>query len=247
MPEVSKKIAAEIEKEIKNIGDFKEKIEAFLPKSVTDVLEIIFGGAIVLESSDIHLEPEKDRAKLRIRIDGTLQDVIFLDKKIYESMLSRIKLLSELKFNISDRPQNGRFSILLKDTLIEIRSSVIPAEFGESVVMRILNPKNLIDMEALGLRKDLFQTIEREIKKPNGMAIVTGPTGSGKTTTLYAFLKKIYNPEIKIITIEDPIEYRLEGVSQTRVSPEKGYDFVNGLKSIMRQDPDVILVGEIRD
>jgi type II secretory ATPase GspE/PulE/Tfp pilus assembly ATPase PilB-like protein len=113
--------------------------------------------------------------------------------------------------------------------------------------MRILNPKSLINMDALGLRKDLFEIIEKEIKKPNGMTIVTGPTGSGKTTTLYAFLKKIYDPEIKIITIEDPIEYRLEGVSQTQVSPEKGYDFANGLKSIMRQDPDVILVGEIRD
>jgi len=247
MPEVSKKIAGEIEEGIKNIGDLKKKIEEFLPKSVTDILEIIFGGAIWLEASDIHLEPEKDKAKLRIRIDGTLQDVIFLDKMIYEGMLSRIKLLSQLKFNISDRPQDGRFSVLLKGVSIEIRSSVIPAEFGESVVMRILNPKSLISMEALGLRQDLFKIIDREIKKPNGMTIVTGPTGSGKTTTLYAFLKKIYNPEIKIITIEDPIEYRLEGVSQTQVSPEKGYDFANGLKSIMRQDPDVILVGEIRD
>ena len=247
MPEVSKKIAEEIEKEIKNTGDLKKKIEEFLPKSVTDVLEIIFGGAILLEASDIHLEPEKNEAKLRIRIDGTLQDVLFLDKTIYQGILSRIKLLSQLKFNISDRPQDGRFSILLKGEPIEIRSSVIPAEFGESVVMRILNPKSLINMEALGLRKDLFEIIDGEIKKPNGMTIVTGPTGSGKTTTLYAFLKKIYNPEIKIITIEDPIEYHLEGISQTQVSPEKGYDFAGGLKSIMRQDPDVILVGEIRD
>ena len=247
MLEVSKKIAEEVGKEIKNIDDLKKKIESFLSESVTDILEIIFGGTISLEASDIHLEPEKDRAKLRIRIDGVLQDVIFLDKRTYENVLSRIKLLSELKFNISDRPQDGRFSVLWKGISIEIRSSVIPAEFGESVVMRVLNPKSLIDMEALGLRKDLFQIIEKEIKRPNGMVIVTGPTGSGKTTTLYAFLKKIYNPEIKIITIEDPIEYRLEGISQTQVSPEKGYNFANGLKSIMRQDPDTILVGEIRD
>jgi type II secretory ATPase GspE/PulE/Tfp pilus assembly ATPase PilB-like protein len=131
--------------------------------------------------------------------------------------------------------------------LIEIRASTLPAEFGESIVLRILNPKNLIDMEALGLRKDLLNIFNQEIKKPNGMIIVTGPTGSGKTTTLYAFLKKIQNPEIKIITIEDPIEYHLEGISQTQVNPGKGYDFVNGLKAIVRQDPDVILVGEIRD
>ncbi|MFH1401364.1 MAG: GspE/PulE family protein [Parcubacteria group bacterium] len=247
MPEISKKIAEDIEKEVKNIDDFKKKIEASLQKSVTDVLEIIFGGAICLEASDIHLEPEKDRAKLRTRIDGILQNVIFLDKKVYESTLSRIKLLSELKFNISDRPQDGRFSVLYKGIPIEIRSSIIPAEFGESIVMRILNPKNLINIEALGLRKDLFGTIEKEIKKPNGMTVVAGPTGSGKTTTLYAFLKKIYNPEVKIITIEDPIEYHLEGISQTQVAQEKGYDFADGLKSIMRQDPDVILVGEIRD
>jgi len=247
MPEVSKEITKEIEKGISNIGDFCKKIKSSLSKSVTELLEIILGGAIVLEASDIHLEPEKDRAKLRIRIDGALQDLIFLDKKTYESLLSRIKLLSELKFNVNDRPQDGRFSVLLKDISVEIRTSVIPAEFGESAVMRILNPKSLIDMEALGLRKDLFETIKNEIKRPNGMVIVTGPTGSGKTTTLYAFLKKIYNPEIKIITIEDPIEYRIEGVSQTQVSPEKGYGFADGLKSIMRQDPDVILVGEIRD
>jgi type II secretory ATPase GspE/PulE/Tfp pilus assembly ATPase PilB-like protein len=122
----------EVEKEIKNIGDLKKKIEAFLPKSVTDVLEIIFGGAINLEASDIHLEPEKDKAKLRIRIDGILQDVIFLDKIIYESILSRIKLLSGLKFNISDRPQDGRFSVLLKGASVEIRSSVIPAQWHDN-------------------------------------------------------------------------------------------------------------------
>jgi type II secretory ATPase GspE/PulE/Tfp pilus assembly ATPase PilB-like protein len=257
MPEVSKKIAGlveippeiakEIKSDIKNVSDLKKKIEDFALKNTTEVLHLILGGSIWLESSDIHIEPEEKNVKIRTRVDGILQDVAFLDVKTYESLLSRIKLLSELKFNISDRPQDGRFSILWEDQAIEIRSSTIPAEYGESVVMRILNPKNLISMEELGLRKDLFKKFENEIKKPNGMIIVTGPTGSGKTTTLYAFLKKIYNPEIKIITIEDPIEYHLEGVSQTQVAPEKGYDFANGLRSIMRQDPDAILVGEIRD
>jgi len=130
---------------------------------------------------------------------------------------------------------------------IEVRVSTLPSEYGETLVLRILNPKALIKLGGLGLRKDLLETFEREIKKPNGMIIVTGPTGSGKTTTLYAFLKRVQKPEIKIITIEDPIEYRLEGISQTQVDPKKGYDFASGLKSIMRQDPDVILVGEIRD
>jgi type II secretory ATPase GspE/PulE/Tfp pilus assembly ATPase PilB-like protein len=257
MPEVSKKITGlveisqavlkEVNGEIENVSNFAEKIKAFSDKNITEIVELIMAGAIKLGASDIHIEPEETRSKIRVRIDGTLQDIAFLEKKIHENMLSRIKLLSELKFNISDRPQDGRFSILWENLAIEIRTSTIPAEFGEAIVMRILNPKNLINMEALGLRKDLFEVFEKEIKKPNGMIIITGPTGSGKTTTLYAFLKKLSNPEIKIITIEDPIEYHLEGISQTQTSPEKGYDFANGLRSIMRQDPDVILVGEIRD
>jgi type II secretory ATPase GspE/PulE/Tfp pilus assembly ATPase PilB-like protein len=123
----------------------------------------------------------------------------------------------------------------------------LPSQYGESIVLRILNPKDLVSIEDLGLREDLFNLFKNEIKKPNGMIIVTGPTGSGKTTTLYTFLKDIQNPKIKIITIEDPIEYHLKGISQTQVVAKKGYDFASGLKSIMRQDPDVILVGEIRD
>ena len=265
MPEVSKKItgevvipseiSTEIKKEIKNISEFEEKIKAFLEKRVTEILEIILGGAIFLDVSDIHIEPRKENAKLRIRIDGILEDVLLLDKKIYENLLSRIKLLSGIKLNITDRPQDGRFSVLMdeiageeyKARAIEIRSSTLPAEYGESIVLRLLNPKSLIEIETLGLRKDLLEIFNQEIKKPNGMIIVTGPTGSGKTTTLYAFLKKIQKPEIKVITIEDPIEYHLEGISQTQVDSRAGYDFANGLKSIMRQDPDVILVGEIRD
>ena len=162
-------------------------------------------------------------------------------------MISRLKLLSKLKLNITDKPQDGRFTIGIEELLIEIRTSSLPAEYGESIVMRILNPKSLIGLDDLGLRDDLYKTFEKEINKPNGMIIVTGPTGSGKTTTLYAFMKKIQNPEIKIITLEDPIEYHLKGVSQTQVNPEKGYTFADGLRSIVRQDPDVILVGEIRD
>jgi len=182
-----------------------------------------------------------------VRIDGILKDVIFFDHETYRRLLSRLKLLSKLKLNISDKPQDGRFTITLENSLIEVRTSSLPAEYGESIVMRILNPKSLIDLDDLGLRADLLKIFQKEITKPNGMIIVTGPTGSGKTTTLYAFLKKIQNPEIKIITIEDPIEYHLKGVSQTQVSPERGYSFADGLKSIVRQDPDVILVGEIRD
>lgn len=257
MEKISKKIVGVVEidprdfttfkKEIKNIADLKVELEDVLKYSATDILQVLFGGAICLDASDIHVEPEEEGAKVRIRIDGILQDVITLEKAIYEVLISRVKLLAEIKLNISDRPQDGRFSVLIGGLSIEIRASTLPAEHGEATVLRILNPKSLIELEGLGLRHVLFEVFEREIQQPNGMIIVTGPTGSGKTTTLYSFLKRIKNPEIKIITIEDPIEYHLEGISQTQVAPEKGYDFANGLKSIMRQDPDVILVGEIRD
>lgn len=236
-----------IKKEIKNISDFKSKITSSLVKSITEILETALGGAVVLGASDIHIEPKEDLVRLRIRIDGLLQDVLIFNLEAYQRFLNRIKLLSGIKLNITDRPQDGRFSLLFGENPIEIRVSTLPAEFGESIVLRVLDPKNLIDMEALGLRQDLLRLFSKEIKRPNGMIIVTGPTGSGKTTTLYAFLTKIQRPEIKIITIEDPIEYHLGGISQTQVNPKKGYDFANGLKSIMRQDPDVVLVGEVRD
>lgn len=233
--------------EIKNIPELKKRIEENLTESTTKLLEIILGGSISLDASDIHIEPEEKRAKIRLRIDGILHDLTFLDLKIYQSILSRIKLVSGLKLNISDQPQDGRFSVKKGEILIEIRTSTLPAEYGEAVVMRILNPKSLISLEELGLRKEYLEIFKKEIAKPNGMIIVTGPTGSGKTTTLYAILKKIQNPGIKIITLEDPIEYHLEGISQTQVDPKVGYDFANGLRAILRQDPDVILVGEIRD
>ncbi|MEK7658352.1 MAG: GspE/PulE family protein [Patescibacteria group bacterium] len=244
---ISKDVIVEVKKDVKSISNFKAKIEEYITQNTTNLLDVILFGAIALDTSDIHIEPQENNSRLRIRLDGVLQDVVFFDEKIYHSLISRLKLLSRLKLNITDKPQDGRFTIEIEDSLIEIRTSSLPAEYGESIVMRILNPKNLIGLDSLGLRKDLYKIFQKEIEKPNGMIIVTGPTGSGKTTTLYAFLMKIQNPEIKIITIEDPIEYHLKGVSQTQVAPEKGYDFSDGLRSIVRQDPDVILVGEIRD
>jgi len=244
---ISPKVVEEVLAQVKDIQGFKKKIEESLAENVTELLDIILYGAISLDASDVHIEPQEKDARLRIRLDGILQDVVFLDQTTYHHLLSRLKLLSKLKLNITDKPQDGRFTIGVSETLIEVRTSSLPAEYGESIVMRILNPKSLISLDDLGLREDLYKTFQKEIERPNGMIIVTGPTGSGKTTTLYAFLIKIQNPEIKIITIEDPIEYHLKGVSQTQVAPEKGYDFSDGLRSIVRQDPDVILVGEIRD
>lgn len=244
---ISPDILAEIKEKVKNIPKLQKKIEEFLTKNATELLGVILAGAINLNGSDIHLESREEKAKIRMRIDGVLQDIMDLELKTYKLLLSRIKLLSKLKLNIANRPQDGRFTISIEDATIEIRTSTLPAEYGEAVVMRLLNPKNLIEVEALGLRKDLIEIFNKEIKKPNGMIIVTGPTGSGKTTTLYAVLKKINSPEIKIITIEDPVEYHLEGLSQTQVDPSRGYTFANGLRALMRQDPDVILVGEMRD
>lgn len=244
---VPEKIVEETEKEVKSIFDYKKKFEEVLGQRVTEMMEVIAAGAIWLDASDLHIEPSLQETRIRARVDGILQDVLTVDTKSYQALLSRIKLLSGIKLNISDRPQDGRFSVAIKDYEVEVRVSTLPAEYGESVVMRVLNPKSLIDLGALGLREDLLTKVLKEIKKPHGMIIVTGPTGSGKTTTLYAFLRTIQKPGIKIITIEDPIEYHLKGISQTQVAPKKGYDFASGLRSVMRQDPDVILVGEMRD
>ncbi len=244
---IAEAIIEDAKKNIKNVADFGKKIGEYTTQDTTNLLGLILFGAITLEASDIHIEPQKDKIRLRVRLDGILQDATFFEQDIYHNLLSRLKLLSKLKLNITEKPQDGRFTILIEDQLVEIRISSLPSEWGESIVMRILNPKNLMELEALGLRKDLYEILEKELKKPTGMILVAGPTGSGKTTTLYAVLMKIQNPGIKIITIEDPIEYHLTGASQTQAAPEKGYGFAQGLMSIVRQDPDVILIGEIRD
>lgn len=243
-------ISSEIQEralELENIFDFKEAIEGSLDQSTSQITQLILSGAINLRASDIHIEPLDQQAKVRLRIDGMLHDILDFDRKIYENLLSRIKLLSGIKLNITERPQDGRFTIVLPQNLVEVRTSTLPAEEGESIVLRLLNPETLKNIEQLGLRKDLLPVVKSQIKRANGMVIVTGPTGCGKTTTLYAFLRRIKHPEIKIISIEDPIEYHVEGISQTQVEPKKGYDFATGLQSIMRHDPDVILLGEIRD
>lgn len=249
--EIEKELNREFGKEILNIPTLKAKIEELSTKDITILVKALMFGSIVLDSSDMHIEAIEEGSVLRVRVDGVLQEVVSFDSQKHQRLVSRIKLLSGLKINVEDKPQDGRFSIILngedKTEEIEIRVSTLPTEYGETIVMRVLNPKNLISLEDLGLRKDLYRIFEIQSSKPNGMIIVTGPTGSGKTTTLYAFLKKIRSPEIKVITIEDPIEYHLEGISQTQVNPKKGYDFAAGLKSIVRQDPDAILVGEIRD
>ncbi len=237
---------------VKHIADIEKLTSDLLGVKqtyrISKIMEIMLAGALALGASDVHLEPEEIDVRMRFRIDGVLLDAFRFDKNTYALILSRIKLLSGLKLNVKDMAQDGRFSIKIKDNNIEIRTSILPGAYDESVVMRLLNPKTIaVSLEQLGIEKRTLDILIEQINKPNGMLLITGPTGSGKTTTLYAFLKKIYSPDIKIITIEDPIEYHLDGIVQTQVEEEKGYTFLSGLRAAMRQDPDVIMVGEIRD
>jgi type IV pilus assembly protein PilB len=238
-------------KNVTSVAAVKKEIEAVLgaKKSyrISKILEIIIAGALATDASDIHLEPEEGYVHLRYRLDGVLTDILDFDHETYKLLLSRIKLISELKLNLTGA-QDGRFSIKLAEGDVEVRTSLLPGAYSESVVLRILNPKAAsIGLEGRGIHPRLLEIFMREIKKPNGMILVTGPTGSGKTTTLYSFLKKVHSPEIKIITIENPIEYHLPGIVQTQTDPDKNYTFALGLRSALRQDPDVIMVGEIRD
>ncbi len=215
---------------------------------VSKVLAIIMAGALSTKASDIHIEPEESYARLRYRLDGVLIEVLQFDSETYGLLLSRIKLLAGLKLNVKQAAQDGRFTVKVYMSDVEIRCSTIPGAYGESVVMRILNPTAIsVPLESLGMPNRLYKILQDQIARPNGMILTTGPTGSGKTTTLYACLRHIQSPEYKIITIEDPIEYHLPGIVQTQVEEKKGYTFESGLRSAMRQDPDIIMVGEIRD
>ena len=250
--DISNEEILEMTRKVTSLADVKKLIEGVLSMKrayrISKILEIILAGAISLKASDVHLEPEEKDLRLRYRLDGVLTDILHFDSETFELLLSRIKLISELRLNVKEKAQDGRFSIKLADTEIEVRTSLLPGSYGESVVLRVLNPSAIaVELEALGIHPRLLEILKKEIRKPNGMILTTGPTGSGKTTTLYAFLKKIYTPDIKVVTIENPIEYHLEGIVQTQAEAEKGYTFADGLRSALRQDPDVIMVGEIRD
>lgn len=235
---------------LKTLDDVKNEISQYAASKdthrISRVLEVIMAGALSLGASDVHLEPEEANVRMRYRLDGVLVEVTTYDAPTYVLISSRLKLLSGLKLNIKNAAQDGRFSIIVGGKEVEIRASVLPGAYAETIVMRLLDPTTIaLPMVALGFDKYLMDIFAKEIAKPNGMILNTGPTGSGKTTTLYAFLRQVHNPGIKIVTIEDPIEYHLPGVVQTQVS--KDYTFAQGLRSTLRQDPDVIMVGEIRD
>lgn len=215
---------------------------------VIRLVNLIITRAIEMRASDIHLEPLEEKLRVRYRIDGVLHDVESLPKRFQPAVLSRVKIMAKL--NIAERrlPQDGRIMLRVKGKDIDFRVSTVPTIYGESVVLRILDKSSIVlDIEKLGFPEDILKEFKRLIESPHGIILVTGPTGSGKTTTLYCALEKINSPEKKIITVEDPVEYQLKGVNQIQVKPQIGLTFANALRSIVRQDPDVILIGEIRD
>lgn len=245
MVQVENKQIEEFQKEIKDYREIKDKL---VDLNTTELFSLVIAGALSTDASDIHLEPEENQTRLRYRIDGVLQDVVDLSNAEYKDLLNRIKLTSGLKINITEAAQDGRFTIRLQKVDIEVRVSALPGAYGETIVMRILDPRSIkADIEELGFRPDIIKIIKAQLGRAAGAILMTGPTGSGKTTSLYAFLQYLNEEGTKIITIEDPVEYHVEGVSQTQVDKSKEYTFSNGLRAIVRQDPDVILVGEIRD
>lgn len=240
--------AEDLEKVQADINDFRSLQGVLADANITDMVTVVLGAGLKLDASDIHIEAEETGIHVRLRLDGILQDVAQLPKEQYARFVSRIKLVSSLKINIADKPQDGRFSIKLSSGDIDVRVSTIPTVYGESIVMRLLRQdREQITLEKLGLRGRAFDVVQREILRPNGMIVTTGPTGSGKTTTLYAMMHLLNKPGVKILTLEDPVEYKMEGINQSQVDPSKEYTFAKGLRSMLRQDPDIAMVGEIRD
>ncbi|MCD6550218.1 type II/IV secretion system protein [bacterium] len=247
------KALEELETEIKPEETKKAVSETELKRLVEEapiakIVAVILRHAVEGEASDIHIEPTREKIRVRFRLDGVLHSSIFLPLRIHPAIVARIKILSRLKLDESRVPQDGRFSIQVGDNIIDFRVSTFPTNEGEKVAIRVLDPrKGMKTLHELGFRKESLAIIEEAIKKPYGAILATGPTGCGKTTTLYAILRKLNKEGVNIVTLEDPIEYYIEGINQSQIRPEIGYTFASGLRTVVRQDPDIIMVGEIRD
>jgi type II secretory ATPase GspE/PulE/Tfp pilus assembly ATPase PilB-like protein len=229
-------------KPIEDIGSVIK--EAPIAKIVSTILEF----AVKSRASDIHIEAEELKTKVRYRIDGILQEKLILPKSIHNALISRIKILSEMKIDEKRVPQDGRFNFKLGEEEVDLRVSSLPTVHGEKIVMRLLKKTGGIPaLSELGLRGPQYKDLEEAISKPYGIVLVTGPTGSGKTTTLYSVLSRLNKPSVNIVTLEDPVEYQIVGINQVQINPQAGLTFANGLRSFLRQDPNIILVGEIRD
>jgi type II secretory ATPase GspE/PulE/Tfp pilus assembly ATPase PilB-like protein len=212
------------------------------------LIQIILGAALSLDASDVHVEPEANKAKVRFRIDGVLQDIANISQDTHHQLVSRIKVLGKLKLNVANSPQDGSFGLTYNNSQVDIRVSALPSAFGESLVLRLLRQdKQSLNFDELGISDLANERLSEQMRKPNGMILTTGPTGSGKTTTLYAILSRLNEPGTKIITLEDPVEYKIPGIIQTPIDKQGGLTFVLGLQAVLRQDPDVVMVGEMRD
>ncbi len=238
----------ETEKEITPEDTVKTGSKFVEDAPVTKMVAVILRHAVVGGASDIHIEPLKDKLKVRFRVDGILYTSLMLPLNVHEAIVSRIKILTDMKLDEKRKPQDGHFEARIENRSIDFRVSTFPTFFGEKVVIRILDQeKNIKTLEEVGLSGHSLKIVKAGLKNPYGLILLTGPTGSGKTTTLYSMLQELDREKNNVISLEDPIEYTIEGISQSQVMPEIGYDFANGLRSILRQDPDMIMVGEIRD
>lgn len=243
--EISEESLEKFKEDISNYKNLNDKINDV---NITDVITLMLATAMKVGASDLHIEAEENGVAVRIRIDGVLQDAAMINRDKWKKIISRLKILARVKINIENKPQDGRYTIYLKTKKIDVRCSFLPTAFGESVVMRLLDSSDAsLELEKLGVRPEIMPILEREIAKPNGLILTTGPTGSGKTTTLYSVINKLNKPGTKIITLEDPIEYQLKGINQSQVDVKRGYTFSDGLRSVLRQDPNVVMIGEIRD
>lgn len=226
--------------------EMDERVSAEAP--ITKIVAVILRHASEGRASDIHIEPTEDKVRVRFRVDGVLHTSLFLPKEVHSAIISRIKILSNLKIDETRIPQDGRFYTIIDKKKIDFRVSVLPTMAGETAALRVLDPSvGLRGFADLGLSGYNLKTLEQGIRKPFGMILLTGPTGSGKTTTLYAILNALNKEGVNIISLEDPVEYYMEGVNQSQIKPEIGYSFATGLRHILRQDPDIVMVGEIRD
>jgi len=254
VPEIKKAVKgveiseADIKKFEAAAGDIKNLSASLAKLTTTDIITFLIAAGLKSRASDIHIEAEEADIKVRLRLDGVLNDVAAIKKEGWQQIISRLKLIAGLKINVADQPQDGRFTIFLAADKVDVRVSTIPTAFGESVVMRLLRSSATgLKFEDLGIRGRAYEQLKAQIGRPNGMIVTTGPTGSGKTTTLYAVLTTLNDQETKIITLEDPVEYKLPGINQSQIDYSKDYTFAKGLRSILRQDPDIVMVGEIRD
>lgn len=222
--------------------------EGLTDAPVVKLLQSMFEDAVQVNASDIHIEPDEKELRIRFRIDGVLRVQTTADRRIAGALISRVKLMAGLDISEKRLPQDGRTNVRIRDRSVDVRISTMPVQFGESVVLRLLNPfGGVIALEQIGMSKTLLDQVRRLIRQPNGMVLVTGPTGSGKTTTLYAALRELSRPEYKVLTVEDPVEYRLAGINQVQVNTRIELTFARVLRAMLRQDPDIILVGEMRD